>query len=45
MGQKEDNLLNGTMVFGSVFVVVAIILGFYVKARTKDRTQAMDNMK
>ena len=43
MGVKEDNLWQGTYIFLGVFVVGAIILGQYVHARTKDRSQASDN--
>ncbi len=43
MGVKEDNLVQGTYYFLGVFVVGAFILGQYVHARTKDRTQAGDN--
>lgn len=45
MGIKEDGLWTGSAVFLIMFFVVAIILGFYVKARTKDVTQAFDNMR
>lgn len=43
MGVKEDNLWHGTYIFFGVFVASAFILGQYVHARTKDRSQAGDN--
>jgi hypothetical protein len=45
MGVKEDGLYTGTGVFAVIGFITAIILGFYVKIRTKDQTQAFDNMK
>ena len=45
MGQKEDGLWTGTLVFMGIFVVAAIVLGEYVRIRTKDRSQADDNRK
>ena len=44
MGVKEDGLWTGTGIFAIVGVIAAIIIGFYVRIRTKDRTQANDNM-
>lgn len=38
MGAKEDGLWYGTLFFGGLFVVAAIILGEYVRIRTKDRS-------
>ena len=38
MGAKEDGLWTGTFAFAGIFVVSAIVLGEYVRARTKDIT-------
>lgn len=43
MGAKEEGLWTGTLIFLGTAVVTAGILGQYVFARTKDRSQASDN--
>lgn len=45
MGEKEEGLWTGTLIFLGVFVFAAGILGQYVYSVTKDRTQAADNRK
>ncbi len=45
MGKKEDGLLTGTLIFLGIFVFGAGILGQYVYAVTKERSQAADNRK
>jgi len=45
MGKKEDGLWTGTLVFAIAYVVAAVVLGEYVRSRTKDRSQAGDNRK
>jgi hypothetical protein len=45
MGVKEDGMWTGSIVFLLVWIVSAIVVGFYVRMQTKDRSQANDNMK
>ncbi|CDW86778.1 hydrogen-transporting atp synthase [Stylonychia lemnae] len=43
MGKKEDGLWQGTLIFITIFVFGAAILGQYVYSVTKERSQARDN--
>lgn len=45
MGKKEDGLWTGTLIFLGIFVFAAGILGQYVFAVTKERSQAADNRR
>ena len=45
MGKKEEGLLYGTLIFMGIFVVAALILGEYVRIRTRDKSQSADNRR
>jgi hypothetical protein len=42
-GPKEQGLINGTIVFGALFVVTALLIGQHAHKESKDRSLANHN--